>query len=44
MVNVDVPEPGTEVGLKLAVVPEGNPLALKLTGPVNPADPVMLIE
>lgn len=35
-VNVDEPEPDTEVGLKLAVAPDGNPLTLKFTVPVNP--------
>jgi len=30
------PEPKIELGLKVAVVPEGNPPTLKLTVPVNP--------
>jgi hypothetical protein len=38
---VDDPEPPvTGFGLKLALAPEGNPLALKVTFPVNPPDPV----
>lgn len=37
---VDCPEPVTEVGLKLAPAPEGNPLTPKLTAPANPPDPV----
>jgi hypothetical protein len=41
-VMVEDPEPETEVGEKLAVAPEGNPLALKLTLPVNPLDGVTL--
>jgi hypothetical protein len=37
MVSVELPEPPLiEVGLKLAVVFEGNPLTPKLTVPVNP--------
>ena len=35
-VSVLVPAPATEVGEKDAVAPEGNPLAVKLTVPVNP--------
>ena len=31
-----LPDPLTEVGLKLAIAPAGNPLALKPTVPVNP--------
>ena len=37
---VDEPEPVTDVGLKLALAPAGNPLALRFTTPVNPPDPV----
>jgi hypothetical protein len=37
-VNVDEPEPDTDVGLKLAVAPDGNPLTLKFTVPVNPPE------
>jgi len=39
-VIVDEPEPATEGGLKLAPAPAGNPLALKVTVPVNPPDGV----
>ncbi len=34
--NVEDPEPVTELGLKLAVAPEGSPLILKVTAPLNP--------
>jgi hypothetical protein len=34
--NVEVPAPLTEAGLKLAVVPAGRTLALKATVPVKP--------
>src|SRR5215467_10403005 len=37
---VDEPEPVTDVGLKLALAPAGNPLALRFTTPENPPDPV----
>lgn len=37
---VDEPEPVTDVGLKLALAPAGNPPTLKLTLPPNPPDPV----
>src|SRR5262245_45369404 len=37
-VIVVVPEPVTVVGLKLALAPVGNPLALKLIVPANPAE------
>ncbi len=30
------PDPVTDVGLKLALAPEGRPLALKVTVPVKP--------
>ena len=36
MPTVEVPEPVTEVGLKVAVAPVGNPLALKATLPLKP--------
>ncbi len=36
MLTVVEPEVFTVVGLKVAVTPEGSPLALKLTVPVNP--------
>ena len=35
-VMVEEPEVVTDVGLKLALAPAGNPEALKLTVPVNP--------
>jgi hypothetical protein len=38
--RVEDPEPETEPGVKLAVAPEGNPLTLKLTFPLNPLDAV----
>ena len=37
---VDEPDPVTDVGLKLALAPAGNPLALKFTTPANPPAPV----
>ena len=40
IVSVEVPEPVTDVGLKLALDREGNPLTLKLTTPLNPPEPV----
>jgi len=39
-VIVELPEPLTEVGLKLALAPDGSPLALKLTVPLNPLNAV----
>lgn len=41
-VSVDVPEPATEVGLNKAVAPEGNPLIVKVSVPVNPAPAVVV--
>jgi len=35
-VNTDVPEPVTDVGLKLGVAPLSNPLTVKVTVPLNP--------
>jgi hypothetical protein len=35
-VKVEVPDPVTDAGLKLAVTREGSPLTLRLTVPVNP--------
>ena len=40
--SVEDPEPVTEFGLKLAVAPEGNPLTLKVTFPLNPLEGVTL--
>ena len=37
---VDDPEPVTDVGLKLALAPEGSPLTLNPTDPAKPPDPV----
>ena len=37
---VELPDPVTEVGLKLALAPLGRPLTLKATAPVNPPDAV----
>ena len=37
-VIVDEPDPLTEVGLKLAEAPLGNPLTLKPTDPVKPPE------
>ncbi len=34
--SVELPEPATEVGLKLPVAPFGNPLTLNVTVPVKP--------
>lgn len=42
--NVEMPEPETDAGLKLAVVPEGNPLMLRFTAPANPPNPVTCSE
>jgi len=41
-VNVDVPDPVTEVGLKLPLVLGGSPLRLRVTVPENPPEPVMV--
>jgi hypothetical protein len=41
-VSVELPEPVTEVGLKLAPVRVGNPETLKPTVPVNPPVGVMV--
>ncbi len=40
MVMVEEPEAVTDDGLKLAVAPAGNPVALKLTVPLNPPEGV----
>ena len=39
---VEDPEPETELGLKLAVAPEGSPFTLKVTFPANPFEGVTL--
>ena len=36
IVSVEVPEPVTDAGLNDGVAPDGNPLAARLTVPVNP--------
>jgi hypothetical protein len=41
-VMVEEPEAVTDVGLKLAEAPEGNPLALKVTVPLNPFKAAMV--
>jgi hypothetical protein len=38
--RVELPEPATDVGLKVPVAPLGRPLTLKLTLPVKPPDGV----
>ena len=38
------PEPLTEVELKVALAPEGSPLTLKVTAPVNPGPAVIVAE
>ena len=40
MVNVELPEPDMDAGLKLAVVPAGSPDAFRLTAPEKPLLPV----
>jgi len=42
MVNVLVPAPVTEAGLKLAVAPEGTFMVRKVTIPLKPPDGVMV--
>ncbi len=39
-VSVELPEPTTEGGVKLPVAPEGKPLTLKPTLPLNPLEGV----
>ncbi len=36
MLSVELPEPVTEVGLKLALAPVGSPIALRATLPLKP--------
>src|ERR1019366_4457064 len=43
IVSVDVPEPVTVAGEKLAVAPAGNPLALSVTAPLKPSTAPMLV-
>ncbi len=40
--SVVEPEPFTEFEPKVALEPEGSPLTLKVTGPVNP-DPAVIV-
>lgn len=40
--RVEVPEPATEVGLKVAVTREPSPLTLRFTVPVNPFTAAMV--
>ena len=42
MFTIEVPDPVTDVGLKLAVAPTGNPLALSATLPLNPSSAVIV--
>jgi hypothetical protein len=42
IVSVELPEPLTEAGLKLALVRLGSPVTAKLTGPLNPLLGVMV--
>jgi len=37
---VDEPDPLTDVGLKLVLAPLGSPLAVNVTVPLKPPDPV----
>ena len=41
-VTVEVPDPLTEAGLKLAVAPVGNPPAVSATLPLNPLSAVIV--
>jgi len=42
IVRVEVPEPVTELGLKVPVTRDPNPLTLRFTDPANPFWPVMV--
>jgi hypothetical protein len=42
ILTVELPDPVTDVGLKLAVAPVGNPLALNATLPLNPFEAVIV--
>src|SRR5262249_20751107 len=44
IVNVEVPPPVTDDGLKLKCVPAGNPLTEKFTLPLNPFTPEIVTE
>ena len=41
-VKVDVPEPVTDVGLKVPVTRDPNPLTLRATEPANPFCPMIV--
>jgi hypothetical protein len=43
-VMVVVPDPATVAGLKAAVAPDGSPDGPKLTTPLNPLDPVIVMR
>jgi hypothetical protein len=43
-VIVEEPEPVTDVGLKLALEPDGNPLTPRPTFPLNPSEAVTVIS
>jgi hypothetical protein len=42
-VSDEVPEPATDVGLKVAVAPVGNPLTLRFTVSVNPSRGLIVV-
>ena len=42
-VTCEDPKPVIDSGLKLAVIPLGNPTALKVTAPSNPSETTVLI-
>src|SRR5438067_2425302 len=41
--KVEEPEVVTDIGLKLPVAPDGNPLALRFTLPVNPFNALIVV-
>ena len=41
--NVEVPEPVTDAGLKVAVAPDGRPLTLRFTAPAKPPKALMVV-
>ena len=41
MLKVEVPDPVTDAGVRLAIAPFGKPETLKLTVPLNPNDGVI---
>jgi hypothetical protein len=44
MERVEEPDPTTDMGLKVPVAPEGNPVTLKETVPLNPFNGETLTE